>query len=116
MTDDTSQGGKPATDGKGEKGKARLSVIDSAGDAVELANETNKQVRVLLEDGVNDEAILMKIAELEQEHRDLDQALTMLEERLPYDRLTMQRMKKRKLLLKDKIVQLKDKLEPDIIA
>ncbi|WP_373291170.1 YdcH family protein [Aquisalinus flavus] len=58
----------------------------------------------------------LKLHELEQEHRDLDHAIATLEERLPYDRLTLQRMKKRKLMLKDKIFQLKDKLEPDIIA
>jgi hypothetical protein len=64
----------------------------------------------------NDEGLLMKITQLEQEHRDLDHAIDTLEERMPYERLTLQRMKKRKLALKDQIVSLKDRLTPDIIA
>ena len=66
--------------------------------------------------GANDEAIRLKINELEQEHRDLDQAILMMEERMPYDRLTIGRMKKRKLILKDQIQELRDGLFPDIIA
>ncbi|WP_370468298.1 YdcH family protein [Parvularcula maris] len=58
----------------------------------------------------------MKIAELEEEHRDLDQAIISMEERMPYDRLTIGRMKKRKLVLKDQIEELRDRLFPDIIA
>ncbi|GGY50372.1 YdcH family protein [Parvularcula lutaonensis] len=67
-------------------------------------------------DGANDEALALKIKELEQEHRDLDQAIAMMEERMPYDRLTIGRMKKRKLVLKDQIQELRDRLFPDIIA
>ncbi|MCQ8186419.1 DUF465 domain-containing protein [Parvularcula sp. BGMRC 0090] len=66
--------------------------------------------------GANDEALQMKIAELEEEHRDLDQAIISMEERMPYDRLTIGRMKKRKLVLKDQIEELRDRLFPDIIA
>ena len=66
--------------------------------------------------GANDYALRLKIAELEQEHRDLDQAIHSMEERMPYDRLTIGRMKKRKLVLKDQIQDLRDQLIPDIIA
>ncbi|MEO1656301.1 MAG: DUF465 domain-containing protein [Pseudomonadota bacterium] len=66
--------------------------------------------------GANDEALQMKISQLEQEHRDLDQAILTMEERMPYDRLTIGRMKKRKLALKDQIGKLRDDLFPDIIA
>lgn len=66
--------------------------------------------------GANDDALRMKIGELEQEHRDLDQAIHTMEERMPYDRLTIGRMKKRKLILKDQIQELRDQLLPDIIA
>ncbi len=66
--------------------------------------------------GVNDEAIQLKVSQLEQEHRDLDQAIATMEERMPYDRLTLQRMKKRKLALKDKITTLSGSVLPDIIA
>ncbi len=52
----------------------------------------------------------------EQEHRDLDQILIQLQEKNTVDFLQIQRLKKRKLILKDKIIDIKNKLEPDIIA
>lgn len=64
----------------------------------------------------NDEGIELKIRMLEEEHRDLDTAIHMMEVRMPYDRITLQRMKKRKLALKDKISELREKILPDIIA
>ncbi|MEM6748010.1 MAG: DUF465 domain-containing protein [Pseudomonadota bacterium] len=66
--------------------------------------------------GANDEGLELKIRQLEEEHRDLDQAIVTMEERMPYDRLTIGRMKKRKLALKDQIGKLRDALFPDIIA
>ncbi|WOI54547.1 YdcH family protein [Parvularcula sp. LCG005] len=67
-------------------------------------------------EGANDEALRHKLARMEQEHRDLDHAIDTLEERMPYDRLTIQRLKKKKLALKDEITKLHDELLPDIIA
>ena len=58
----------------------------------------------------------MRIRRLEEEHRDLDQAIATMEERMPYDRLTIQRLKKRKLALKDQISELHEQILPDIIA
>ena len=78
--------------------------------------ETNISTEEFHPDPVNDEGVSLQIAELEAEHRDLDLAIATVEERMPYDRISLQRMKKRKLVLKDKIVTLKDKLFPDIIA
>ncbi len=52
----------------------------------------------------------------EQEHRDLDQILIQLQEKNTVDFLQIQRLKKRKLVLKDKIIEIKNKIEPDIIA
>ena len=52
----------------------------------------------------------------EQEHRDLDEVLIQLQEKNTVDFLQIQRLKKRKLILKDKIIDIKNKLEPDIIA
>ena len=52
----------------------------------------------------------------EQEHRDLDEILIQLQEKHTVDFLQIQRLKKRKLILKDKIIDIKNKLEPDIIA
>ena len=59
---------------------------------------------------------LKQLAILEQEHRDLDDIIKRLQEEKTVNLNQMQRFKKRKLLLKDKIENLKDKIEPDIIA
>lgn len=67
-------------------------------------------------DGANDEAVRKKLALLEDEHRDLDIAIRTIEDRMPYDRLTIQRLKKRKLGLKDEITALRTQILPDIIA
>ena len=60
--------------------------------------------------------LLKKLKEYEQEHWDLDQILIQLQEKHTVDFLQIQRLKKRKLALKDKIIYLRNKLEPDIIA
>ncbi len=52
----------------------------------------------------------------EQEHRDLDAAILALQQIGSTDQLQIQRLKKRKLILKDKLIMLSDKLRPDIIA
>ena len=49
-------------------------------------------------------------------HRDLDRAIELLNESLTVDALQLQRLKKRKLQLKDQIIQLKMQLVPDIPA
>ena len=51
-----------------------------------------------------------------REHRDLDEAIEALAEKGTADQLTIRRLKKQKLLLKDKIAQIEDRLTPDIIA
>ena len=60
--------------------------------------------------------LIKKLKEFEEEHRDLDQILIQLQEKQTVDFLQIKRLKKRKLILKDKIIELKNKLEPDIIA
>ena len=62
------------------------------------------------------EQLVNKLKEYEQEHRDLDQILIQLQEKHTVDFLQIQRLKKRKLVLKDKIANLKNELEPDSIA
>lgn len=62
------------------------------------------------------EIIKEKLASLRSEHRDLDDVIARLAERAPYDQLQMQRLKKRKLMLKDQITLLESRLLPDIIA
>jgi hypothetical protein len=61
-------------------------------------------------------AMVAELANLRQEHRDLDAAIAALELIGTPDRLQLQRLKKRKLSLKDRISFLEDMLTPDIIA
>tara|TARA_Y100001970_G_C13623942_1_gene550896 strand:- start:298 stop:498 length:201 start_codon:yes stop_codon:yes gene_type:complete len=66
---------------------------------------------------MNDEDKLLEaLKNFEQEHRDLDEILIQLQENNTIDFLQIKRLKKRKLILKDKIIDIKNKLEPDIIA
>jgi hypothetical protein len=62
------------------------------------------------------EEIRRQIAELQLEHRDLDDVIARLVEHGPVDMLQVQRLKKRKLALKDQIARLESQLLPDIIA
>ncbi len=57
-----------------------------------------------------------KMAELRQEHRDLDAAIAALIDSPNPDTVQIQRLKKRKLALKDRIAALDDNIFPDIIA
>ena len=57
-----------------------------------------------------------KLKEYEQEHSDLDQILIQLQEKHTVDFLQIQRLKKRKLVLKDRISQIQNELETDSIA
>jgi len=60
--------------------------------------------------------IKRKLAELRTEHRDLDDVIARVQETQPFDQLQLQRLKKRKLALKDQIIRLESRLLPDIIA
>ena len=60
--------------------------------------------------------LLNKLHRLKQEHRDLDEVLIHLQEKQTVNFSQIQRLKKRKLILKDRITYLRNKTEPDIIA
>ena len=62
------------------------------------------------------EQILQQIAIMASEHSDLDAVIQKLGEDLPFDQLKLQRLKKRKLVLKDEIAKLRSRILPDIIA
>lgn len=62
------------------------------------------------------EVLRAKLVELKTEHRDLDDAINAMDERGVYDTIKVQRLKKRKLALKDQIIRLENALVPDIIA
>ncbi|MBF0355653.1 MAG: DUF465 domain-containing protein [Alphaproteobacteria bacterium] len=62
------------------------------------------------------EELKTRLALLRTEHRDLDDVIARLIEKAPLDQIQMQRLKKRKLLLKDQISKIETLLLPDIIA
>ena len=62
------------------------------------------------------EQLRARVIELEVEHRDLDVAIDRLADTVSTDDLQLRRLKKRKLQLKDQIIQLKMQLVPDIPA
>ncbi len=67
-------------------------------------------------DKADTERLNQRLAELRQEHRDLDDVISRLQEDAPFDQIQMKRLKKRKLMLKDLIARIEDLLLPDIIA
>ncbi len=71
----------------------------------------NMQMEMQTED-----VLRVKLEALRREHRDLDAAIHALEEKGTADQLTLRRLKKQKLVLKDRIAQIEDRLLPDIIA
>ncbi|MBN8996192.1 MAG: DUF465 domain-containing protein [Rhizobiales bacterium] len=66
--------------------------------------------------GEAEEQIRRELAKLREEHRDLDEATASMIASGTIDSLRIQRMKKRKLALKDRMSALEDQLLPDIIA
>jgi hypothetical protein len=62
------------------------------------------------------EALKAMLAALKTEDRDLDEVIARFAARAPLDQLELQRLKKRKLLLKDQITKIESELLPDIIA
>lgn len=63
-----------------------------------------------------EEVLHVKLQVLRGEHRDLDDAIDALQYLGRIDQLRLRRLKKQKLLLKDRIAQIEDQLTPDIIA
>lgn len=61
-------------------------------------------------------ALQERLAGLRVEHRDLDVAIERIENAADADELTVRRMKRRKLLLKDQIARLLRELDPDVPA
>ena len=64
----------------------------------------------------SDEVLRVELEEFRRQHRDLDEAITALEEKGARDPLTTKRLKQQKLRLKDMIAYIEDRLYPDIIA
>ncbi|GGH52442.1 hypothetical protein GCM10011341_16960 [Frigidibacter albus] len=64
----------------------------------------------------HEDVLRVKLGVLRREHRDLDDAIHALEASGRGDQLTLRRLKKQKLGLKDQIARIEDELTPDIIA
>ncbi|NKW72065.1 DUF465 domain-containing protein [Rhodobacteraceae bacterium R_SAG10] len=62
------------------------------------------------------EVLRVRLEVLRREHRDLDDAIDAIQQSGRGDQLTLRRLKKQKLALKDRIAVIKDDLTPDIIA
>ena len=63
-----------------------------------------------------EEVLRVELEVFRRQHRDLDEAIAALTERGTGDQLTIKRLKKQKLRLKDMIAIIEDRLTPDIIA
>ena len=61
-------------------------------------------------------ALMQRLAELKQEHRDLDSAIAHLVEDPMHDQLLVTRLKRRKLLLKDNVARIEREIDPDVLA
>ena len=62
------------------------------------------------------EELEKRLEELRLEHKDLDDVIARIAETAPFDQIQVQRLKKRKLSLKDQIARVESELLPDIIA
>ena len=75
--------------------------------------------RAMMADEVANDAVADpagELSRLREEHRDLDEAIEALKLSVAVDQLQLQRLKKRKLVLRDRITHLEDQITPDIIA
>tara|TARA_Y100001960_G_C14566179_1_gene773364 strand:- start:5 stop:208 length:204 start_codon:yes stop_codon:yes gene_type:complete len=64
----------------------------------------------------NEDKIKKSLESLIEQHSELDDAIARLNEMVPFDQIKLQRLKKRKLTLRDEIQSLQSLIVPDIIA
>ena len=81
----------------------RSAAVQSFESAVAMTQDEERELR-------------QQLARVQQEHRDLDAAISALQHSPGSDLLQVQRLKKRKLYLRDRISHIEDQLTPDIIA
>ena len=84
------------------------------GSAANVAHEALRAAAAMRQE--DETELKAELAQLRQEHRDLDAAIEALHNSPGSDLLQVQRLKKRKLHLRDRIIQIEDQLTPDIIA
>jgi hypothetical protein len=83
--------------------RARSEAAHKGATQAEMTKEEERELRA-------------ELARLQQEHRDLDAAIAALQDSPGADLIQVQRLKKRKLQLRDRITFIEDQLTPDIIA
>jgi hypothetical protein len=86
----------------------------AGGTAAGVVDEALRAAAAMTQD--DESELRSQLAQLRQEHRDLDAAIEALHNSPGSDLLQVQRLKKRKLHLRDRIIQIEDQLTPDIIA
>jgi hypothetical protein len=86
----------------------------AGGTAAGVVDEALRAAAAMTQD--DESELRSQLAQLRQEHRDLDAAIEALHNSPGSDLLQVQRLKKRKLHLRDRIIQIEDHLTPDIIA
>jgi hypothetical protein len=86
----------------------------ATGGATGLLDQTLAAAAAMKQD--DESELRARLAQLRQEHRDLDAAIAALHNSPGADLLQVQRLKKRKLQLRDQIILIEDQLTPDIIA
>jgi hypothetical protein len=91
-----------------------ISLWPSGGSRAALRGRGGMASRTMTKE--EEEEVRRDLAALRQEHRDLDLAIAAMIDSGKIDTIRIQRMKKRKLVLKDRIAALEDRLLPDIIA
>lgn len=69
-----------------------------------------------MDESTDRETLERQLEELKSAHRDLDDVIARITEEAPFDQLQIQRLKKRKLQLKDQMAKVESLLLPDIIA
>jgi hypothetical protein len=85
-----------------------------AGEAASVAQQALRAAAAMRQE--DESELKVQLARMRQEHRDLDAAIEALHNSPSSDLLQVQRLKKRKLHLRDRIIQIEDQLTPDIIA
>jgi hypothetical protein len=91
----------------------------SAAAAIALSSRGGDRFREIMNspnEMESEEVLRVQLEVLRREHRDLDQAIHALQESGLADQLALRRLKKQKLVLKDRIAVIEDRLTPDIIA
>jgi hypothetical protein len=86
----------------------------AAGNSAKMAHEALRAAAAMKQE--DESELRSQLAQMRQEHRDLDAAIEALHNAPGSDLLQVQRLKKRKLHLRDRIIQIEDQLTPDIIA